>query len=78
LQQGPGGGGGGRGPGGPGGDGGFGGTGRFTAELWVSANNVLNRVNYLNFVGNQLSPFFGRATSAAQPRRIEMGLNFRF
>jgi hypothetical protein len=79
------------GPGGPGGPGGrvgggggggpFGGGGanpRFTVEAYVSANNVLNRVNYVNFVGNQLSPFFGTATSSAQARRVEVGLNFRF
>jgi hypothetical protein len=72
------------GPGGPGGPGGGGGgflggaNQRFTVEAFVSANNVLNRVNYVNFVGNQLSPFFGRATSAAQSRRVEIGMNFRF
>jgi hypothetical protein len=75
-----------QGPGGRGGQGGRGGGGanpfganqRFSAEVWISANNVLNRVNYLNFVGNIQSPFFGQPTSAAQPRRIELGLNFRF
>ena len=72
-----------QGPGGPGGPGGgpgnpFGANQRFSAELWISANNVLNRVNYLNFVGNVQSPFFGTATSAAPPRRIEVGVNFRF
>jgi hypothetical protein len=35
-------------------------------------------VNYLSFVGNQLSPLYGQATSASQPRRLEVGLNFRF
>ncbi len=70
--------------GGPGGGGGRGGGGfgnanqRFTVEVFLSANNVLNRVNYLNFVGSQASPLFGRATSAAQPRRLELGMNFRF
>ena len=80
LQQGQGGRGG-QGGGGQrgGGDNPFeGGNGRFAAEVWISANNVLNRVNYLNFVGNIQSPFFGMPTSAAQPRRIEVGLNFRF
>jgi hypothetical protein len=77
LQQGPG------GPGGPGGapgggGAGFGGAGRFNVEVWASANNVLNRVNYVNFVGNVQSRLFGQATSAAQPRRIELGMNFRF
>ena len=76
QQQGP-------GPGGPGGPGGgapgagggnpFGGNQRFSAEVFVQANNLLNRVNYVNFVGNLQSPFFGTATSAAQPRRIEVG-----
>ena len=82
LQQGPGGGlgGGGQGaaPGGGGGNPFGGGTGRFTAEVFVSANNVLNRVNFLNFVGNVQSPLFGLPTSASQPRRIELGMNFRF
>ena len=78
LQQG--------GPGGPGGGGGARGGGggfgdanqRFTVEVFMSANNVLNRVNYVNFVGSQASTLFGRATSAAQPRRLELGMNFRF
>jgi hypothetical protein len=82
QQQGPAGQGGPGGPGGgaPGAGGGnpFGGNQRFSAELFIQANNLLNRVNYLNFVGNLQSPFFGTATSSAQPRRIEVGLNFRF
>jgi hypothetical protein len=73
----------GRRTGGPGGGGGGnfnngGGNQRFSAEVWISANNVLNRVNYLNYVGNLRSPFFGQATSAAQARRVEVGMNFRF
>ena len=79
-QGGPGGPGG-PGGGGPGGGGGNpfgGGEGRFSAEVWISANNLLNRVNNLNYVGNLQSQFFGRATSAAQARRVEIGMNFRF
>ena len=53
-------------------------TERFSAEVCDQRQQLLNRVNYLNFVGNIQSPFFGTATSAAQPRRIEIGLNFRF
>jgi hypothetical protein len=75
-----------QGPGGPGGRPGGGrgsdafgaGAQRFTAELWASASNIFNTVNYLTFVGNQRSPLFGQPTSASQPRRLEMGLNFRF
>jgi len=72
------------GPGGPGGPGGGGGnpfannSGRFSAEVWISANNVFNRVNYLNYVGTLRSPFFGTATSSAPARRVEIGMNFRF
>ena len=40
--------------------------------------NVLNRTNFLNFSGNQLSPFFGNPTSATQARRLEVGMQFRF
>ena len=47
----------GRGPGGGGNP--FGDGARFSAEVWISANNLLNRVNYLNYVGNLQSPFFG-------------------
>jgi len=80
---GPGGGGGrGGGGGGFGGRGGFGGSGtgnqRFTAELYARAFNLFNRVNFGNFSGNLRSPFFGTATSAAAPRRVELGIQFRF
>ncbi len=51
---------------------------RFSLEVYVQAFNVLNRTNFLNFSGNQLSPFFANPTSAAQARRIEVGMQFRF
>ena len=74
---------GGPGPGGGGGPiavgGGPGGANqRFTLELYVQAFNVLNHTNFLNFSGNLLSPFFGRPTSAAPARRVEVGMQFRF
>ena len=72
-------GGGGRGPGG--GGGGFLGDGtnqRFTVELYAQGNNVLNRTNFLSYSGNQLSPFYTQPTAAAQARRVEVGLQFRF
>jgi len=81
VFVGPGGGPGGGGPGGGGfGGGGFGGGGndRFTLEFYVQGFNVLNRTNFLNFSGNLLSPFFSNPTSAAQARRVEVGLQFRF
>ena len=79
-QGGPGGG---QGPGGGGGPilgGGPGGATneRFSLEFYVQAFNVLNRTNFLNFSGNLQSPFFGLPTSAAQARRVEVGMQFRF
>jgi hypothetical protein len=71
----------GQGPGiAPGGGGGFGdgSNQRFTVEFYVQAFNLLNRTNFVNFGGNQLSPFFVQATSAAQARRVEVGMQFRF
>jgi hypothetical protein len=76
-------GGGGPGGGGPGG-GGFGGPGggdgneRFRLEFYVQGFNILNRTNFVNFSGNLQSPFFGTPTSAAQARRVEVGMQFRF
>jgi hypothetical protein len=66
-----------------GGRGGFGGGGatgnqRFRTELYVRASNLFNRVNFGSFSGNLRSPFFGTATSAASPRRVELGMQFRF
>jgi len=64
------------------GRGGFGGGAagdqRFRTELYVRASNLFNRVNFGNFSGNLRSPFFGTATSAAAPRRVELGMQFRF
>ena len=79
---------GGGGMGGPGGPGGLGGGrgggpadaagGRFSVELYAQAFNLLNRTNFGSFSGNLLSPFFGLPTSAAQARRLEVGMQFRF
>ncbi len=75
-----------RGPGGPGGgDGGGpqimvmeGGNQKYRLDLYLNLQNAFNNVNYNAFVGNQLSSFFGQATSAAAPRRVEIGASFGF
>jgi hypothetical protein len=75
-----------RGPGGGAGEGGGGpvqmmmdGTSsRYRLDLYVQVSNLLNSTNLNSFVGNQLSPYFGRATSAAPPRRIELGASLSF
>lgn len=51
---------------------------RYRADLYVNIQNVLNRTNLNTFVGNQLSPFFGTATSAGTARRMEIGATISF
>jgi hypothetical protein len=51
---------------------------RYRLDLYVQVFNLFNRTNLNGFVGNQLSPYFGSATSAAPPRRIEVGANLTF
>jgi hypothetical protein len=51
---------------------------RYRLDLYVQAFNLLNYTNLNAFVGNQLSPAFGRATSAASARRIELGASLSF
>ena len=74
------------GPGGPGGGGGDGpqmvvmegGAARYRLDLFVNLQNAFNNVNYNAFIGNQLSRFFGTATSAGAPRRVELGFSLGF
>jgi len=75
---------------GPGGGAGAGGAGpvqmmvmdgnasRYRLDLHLQVFNLLNTANYNTFVGNQLSPYFGQPTSAAPPRRIEIGASLSF
>jgi hypothetical protein len=71
-----------RGNGGGGRGGGFNGNNgtasRYNVELFVSADNVFNHVNYGGYSGNQLSKLFGKPTSAQTARRIQVGMGFRF
>ena len=52
--------------------------GVFRFEIFARASNVLNVVNPQNFSGVLTSPFFGRATSAAAPRRLVLGMRAFF
>lgn len=47
-------------------------------RLAVDAFNVTNRVNYVSFVGNLSSPFFGEAVAARPPRRLQISARFSF
>ena len=51
---------------------------RYRLDLYVQVFNLFNTVNLNSFVGNQLSPYFGTATSAAAARRIELGASLSF
>jgi hypothetical protein len=51
---------------------------RYRLDLYVQVFNLFNTVNLNQFVGNQLSTYFGTATSAAPPRRIEVGASLSF
>jgi hypothetical protein len=44
----------------------------------VDAFNVLNRVNYQNYIGSLTSPFFGRAVATQPARRVQIGVRFQF
>jgi len=79
AQRGPGGGQGPRGPGGPGrGPGGPGRDQGKRLEMYLSVQNLLNRVNYSSYVGVLTSPLFGLPTSAQAARRLELGWRFSF
>jgi hypothetical protein len=49
-----------------------------TINIGVDAFNVLNRVNYVSYVGTLSSPFFGRAVAAQPPRRLQLSFRFKF
>ena len=51
---------------------------RFRLDVYAQVSNLFNTTNLNTFVGNQLSPYFGQATSAAPPRRIEIGASVSF
>jgi hypothetical protein len=44
----------------------------------ADAFNIVNRVNYQNFVGALTSPFFGKSVGAQPPRRLQIGSRFQF
>ena len=73
------------GPGGPGGGGDGpqmvvmeGNAARYRLDIYANVQNAFNNVNYNTFIGNQLSQFFGTATSAGAPRRVEVGFSLGF
>ena len=55
-----------------------GGAATLPARVLRADQNLFNYVNYNTFVGNQLSPFYGKPTSAGPARRIEIGVSIGF
>jgi hypothetical protein len=51
---------------------------RFRIEFYASAQNLLNRTNFVNYSGVLASPLFGQPTSASSPRRVQTGIRFSF
>ena len=51
---------------------------RYRVELYAQGYNLTNHVNAVDYSGVESSPFFGRPTAAAAPRRIEVGARLMF
>jgi hypothetical protein len=51
---------------------------RTNVNVFANMTNAFNRPNYATPSGVMTSPNFGRATSAGDPREIEVGLRFQF
>ena len=51
---------------------------RYRLGIFMNAFNVLNRANYVGYSGTLTSPFFGRATTVRDMRKIDFGLNLQF
>ncbi len=51
---------------------------RFSLKFYFNAENILNNVNYKNFVGVRTSPFFGQPINADNARRLNLGVRFNF
>jgi carboxypeptidase family protein len=47
-------------------------------ELGIDAFNVMNSVNYKDYIGTLTSPFFGRANAANPPREVQLTLQLYF
>jgi len=51
---------------------------RYRLELYVSGQNLLNRVNYTAYSFVLTSPFYGQPVAASQPRKLQVGARFGF
>ncbi len=51
---------------------------RIRLEIYVSGQNLLNRVNFTAYSFAMTSPFYGKPVAAAQPRRLQIGARVAF
>jgi len=51
---------------------------RYRIEVYVSGQNLLNRVNYTAYSFVLTSPFYGDPVAAAMPRKLQVGMRFGF
>jgi hypothetical protein len=51
---------------------------RYRLEVYISGQNLLNRVNFTAYSFVMTSPFFGQPVAAAQPRKLQVGVRFGF
>jgi hypothetical protein len=51
---------------------------RYRLEVYISGQNLLNRVNYTAYSFVLTSPFYGAPVAAAQPRKLQVGARFGF
>jgi hypothetical protein len=51
---------------------------RYKASLYASVNNLTNHPNLSGFSGFATSPFFRRANSVQNPRKVDLGMNVSF
>ncbi len=51
---------------------------RYRVSLYVQAQNLTNRSNFVGYNGNQRSDLFGRPTAVLNPRKVDMGIQFNF
>jgi hypothetical protein len=51
---------------------------RYRLELYVSGQNLLNRVNFTAYSFVLTSPFYGQPVAASQPRKLQVGARLGF
>lgn len=47
-------------------------------NVGLSAFNILNHTNYMNYIGSIRSPLFGQATAALPGRQLQFGIRYEF